>query len=161
MSPPECGECTPFVERVLRAYEPLLTQYGFKFADCTSERGGRECAAMYTSPEAKLLFVLTDGALATAISDRDTPFPPGGWSGGDDGEAGWYSVVGLIEYIDGKKLMTRKLMDEVARGKRDYFTWEAGLTNAAMGRLLGLFTPDNQRSWQSDFANYARTRRYG
>jgi hypothetical protein len=157
---PDCGDCTPFAERALRAYQPLLTRYGFDAVDCTSDRGGRECVLMYRAHNAALLFILTDSAEATAIADPAAPFPTNGWSG-VDGEDGWYSVVGLIEYHAKKKLMTRKLLDEFALGKRDALAWEAGLMNDWIERLMGLFAPDTPPTWQDDFSKYARTRRYG
>jgi hypothetical protein len=156
----ECGDCTSFAEHARSAYQPLLARYGFELVDCSSDHDGRECALMYRNRNAALLFDLSDGAEATAISDRDAPFPVNGWTG-VDGNQGWYSVVGLIEYLDKKKLMTRKLMDKLMRGERDYFAWEAPLVNNSIERLLGLFAPGKPRTWQDDFAKYVRTRRYG
>lgn len=156
---PECGDCAPFVERALRSFQALLTRYGFDVVDCTSDRGGRECVLMYRANSAALLFILTDSSEFTAIADPATPFPTNGWSG-IDGEGGWYSVVGLIEYLAKKRLLTRKVIDELALGKRDAFGWEAGLMNDWIERLLGMFAPGAPPTWQADYAKYASTRRY-
>jgi len=157
---PDCGDCTPFAESARRAYQPLLTRYGFEGVDCSSDRGGRECALMYRNGQAALLFILADSAEGTGISQSDAVFPDNGWSG-VDGADGWYSAIGLIEYLSGKKLMTRKLMDQLMRGQVDYFTWEAALMHDWIERLMALFAPGQPRTWQDDFAKYARTRHYG
>jgi hypothetical protein len=157
---PQCGDCTPFVERALRAYEPLLTRYGFELVDCSSAHGGQECLLMYRGKHASLLFLRSDGAEGTAIGDPDAGFPQYGWTG-VDGEDGWYSLVGVVEFLEKKDLKVDKLMREVWRGKVDYYAWEATQANAAVDRLLSLFAPGNPRTWQDDFAKYARTRTYG
>src|SRR5438105_1555420 len=138
MNPPDYGRCTPFLQRALDVYAPILTRDAFEFVDCTAKDSGRGplCTAMYRSNELALLFTLADGSEATGIAAPETVFPVYGWNG-TDGKDGWYSVVGLVEYVNNKKkLLTQKLMDEFMRGKRDYLVWEYDLASRYFDRLL-------------------------
>ncbi|HEY3061503.1 MAG TPA: hypothetical protein VGL99_21250 [Chloroflexota bacterium] len=157
----QCGSCNDFVERVLGYYQPLLSRHGFQFDTCSARDGGRDlsCSVVFTGPRSRLMFVLSDGAEATAISARDATPPPNGWSL-RDGDNGWYSAIGLIEYKSGQRLMSRKLADAFGRGERDYFEWESALVTEWLERLAAMFTPDQVASWQPDFAKYRSTRRY-
>jgi hypothetical protein len=160
MSQPDCGVCNQFLAIVLSYYEALLDRHGFQFVECAGERGGRECTIMYTNGRANLLFERSDGADGTAIGAASLPFPRDGWTG-VDGQGGWYSVIGLLEYVRGKKkLLTPKLMDDFVRGTRAYLGWEADTVAGQLEELIALFDPARPRGWIEDFAAYSKTRRY-
>jgi hypothetical protein len=154
-----CGDCNSFGEYVLRYHRSLLERHGFTFVQCSAEREGRECVVMYAAQRCKLLFVLSDGAEACAIGAADLPFPVEGWLG-TDGDGGWYSVIGLIEFVSDKKLLTRQLIDEFLGGERVYFEWESALLGKWIDRLSDMFEPSNLHTWIGTYTDYMKTRRY-
>jgi hypothetical protein len=155
----DCGDCNDFHAKVVRSYQPFLSRHGFEFSECSAEFYGRECVIMYTGPECKLLFVLTDGAEMTALADGQASFPPNGWDG-KNGENGWFGVVSLMEFLSGRTIMTRKLVDEFVEHTRDYYEWEAALMSEWDERLLALFAPGTPPTWSAAVAAHPSKRGY-
>jgi hypothetical protein len=114
---------------------------------------------MYTNGRANLLFDRGDGSDVSAIGDASLRFPSNGWSG-VDGEGGWYSLIGLIEFLRGKKLLTPKLIDQFVRGTRAYLEWESDIVTERLENVIALFEPSQPQGWREEFAVYSRTRRY-
>lgn len=159
MSTIDCGECNQFLAIALSYYQDILDRYGFRFVACLADRGGRECTTMYSNDRANLLLDQSDGSQVSAIGDAVLPFPSSGWSG-VDGEGGWYSMIGVIEYLQRKKLLTPKLMKQFVSGTRAYLQWESQIVAKRLDQVMSLFEPDHGQAWREDFAVYARTRRY-
>jgi hypothetical protein len=118
------------------------------------EGKGPSYILMYQNSKCRLLFQLSDGAEAGAIADLNTQFPRLGWSG-IDSEGGWYSLVGLIEYLKKERLLTKDLIDKFFKGEQDYFEWESRLVFDSMDKLIELFDIGD-KAWQADFAIYAK-----
>lgn len=159
MSQPDCGECQRFLEIVLSYYQELLERHGFQFVECKAERGGRECSIMHSNGRVNLLFDRSDGSEVSAIGAADLPFPADGWSG-RDGDGGWYSLIGLLEFRRGTKLLTPKLMEQFVRGTRAYLGWEADTVGDHLPELVALFDSATAPDWRDHFEAYRRTRRY-
>ncbi len=153
----DCGACNDFVAYALSHFSAFLARHDFQFIECATAHDGRECSVMYQSARCRLLLTLSDGAYDCSLATLDTPFP-GTVAFYLNGEAGWYSVLFLIEYKLGKKLLTRRQIEKIWRGELDKFAWIASLLDDWSDTLVNMFAAGKPLAWHNDFARFIDAR---
>jgi len=67
---------------------------------------------------------------------------------------GWYSIVALLEFKTGKKLLTRRRLDKFIEGKENYLSWQEELLTKNADMLFDLFRDENEKTWRDEFLRY-------
>ena len=147
-TPPDL--CAEFVARVNAYFGEMFARHSFALADCLCRRGGRECIAMYQSPTARLLAELSDGAFHILLGSLGAAFP-GGNAVDHAGRSGWYALFLLVEFKDGRRVYTEKIIRQIWRGELDPYRFEADLFSRWASRVLPLFAGTQEQPWQTAF----------
>ncbi|HEX8597824.1 MAG TPA: hypothetical protein VF952_04835 [Chloroflexia bacterium] len=71
-----------------------------------------------------------------------------------DGETGWYSMLFLLEFRTGTKLLTRNRIDRIWAGELDSFEWQASLLEKHAEALFQMFAPGVPQTWRDGFARF-------
>jgi hypothetical protein len=145
--------CAQFTAHVGSCFGKMFEQRSFELADCVCLRDGRECTAIYQSPEARLLAELSDGQFTILLGSPDAPFP-GGVYIDRAGQSGWYALFLLAEFKSGQQVYPKKVVQRIWNGEIDPYRFEADLFERWADQILHMFEATQEQSWRAAFRRY-------
>lgn len=145
--------CSQFIQQTDRYFVSLLTQLDYSLVDCQCAHGGRECVAMYESAHVRLLLELSDGSFKVYLGKAVAPFPGLVLLKGD-GSDGWYPLFHLVGFMSGTKVYSEDVVQGIWSGELDPYQFEADLLATWANKVLPLFAPEADESWQEAFSYY-------
>lgn len=152
---------TDFLAQVGGYFAEVLAAHDFSLVDCLCLHDDRECTAMYQSPRQRLLLERSDGAFHVLLGARTAPFPNGSYLDAA-GAQGWYALHLLVEFTGGARVYTAARVQEIQRGARDPYAFEAELLTGHAEQLLPMFEPGQEATWRTAFQQwFGRATRQG
>ena len=153
---------TDFLAQVGGYFAEVLAAHDFSLVDCLCLHDDRECTAMYQSPRQRLLLERSDGAFHVLLGARaPRPFRTAAISMPPAPRAGTRSICWSSSRA-APRVYTAARVQEIQRGARDPYAFEAELLTGHAEQLLPMFEPGQEATWRTAFQQwFGRATRQG
>lgn len=148
--------CIEFLDNIEQQFSYLFTQYGFLVALHAAGHSGEKCLVVLESANCRLKFFYDRGTVETVIGTIHAPMD---WADSCDGVRYWYSLKGVIDFVNKTPALTAEEARELGYALFRMSTDEllantSELLRPACERVFELFREDTFRSRQLEFEQF-------